>query len=180
MEGVYAVLLVLLLWASAPEVANASRRYPYFPLTSEEEGPARQPLQTQRPFNIAHRGSNGEFPEATAGAYLVSDLVIFSISLPHDLSTYSINPKGLLWHRCFTGLPPHSPPSAWWHNIIGLHMKCKYCQFQQKWYTSETVVVPSKISSPPNTLIWWDAICNNPAMLMWWKSICSSSAIAFN
>ena len=137
MEGVYAVLLVLLLWASAPEVANASRRYPYFPLTSEEEGPARQPLQTQRPFNIAHRGSNGEFPEATAGAYLVSDLVIFSISLPHDLSTYSINPKGLLWHRCFIGLPPHSPPSAWWHNIIGLHMKCKYCQFQQKWHTSE-------------------------------------------
>jgi len=67
---VYAVLLVLLLWASAPEVANASRRYPYFPLSSEEEGPARQPLQTQRPFNIAHRGSNGEFPEATAGAYL--------------------------------------------------------------------------------------------------------------
>lgn len=30
----------------------------------------RQPLQTFRPFNIAHRGSNGELPEETAAAYL--------------------------------------------------------------------------------------------------------------
>ncbi|KMZ66112.1 putative Glycerophosphoryl diester phosphodiesterase [Zostera marina] len=28
------------------------------------------PLQTFRPYNIAHRGSNGEFPEETEGAYL--------------------------------------------------------------------------------------------------------------
>ncbi|KAG8080194.1 hypothetical protein GUJ93_ZPchr0007g5553 [Zizania palustris] len=27
------------------------------------------PLQTSRPFNIAHRGSNGEIPEETAAAY---------------------------------------------------------------------------------------------------------------
>ena len=31
----------------------------------------RPPLQTHRPFNIAHRGSNGELPEETAAAYLV-------------------------------------------------------------------------------------------------------------
>ncbi|KAL5197919.1 hypothetical protein ABZP36_001431 [Zizania latifolia] len=28
------------------------------------------PLQTSRPFNIAHRGSNGELPEETAAAYM--------------------------------------------------------------------------------------------------------------
>ena len=30
----------------------------------------RAPLQTSRPFNIAHRGSNGELPEETAAAYV--------------------------------------------------------------------------------------------------------------
>ncbi|KAL6995068.1 Glycerophosphodiester phosphodiesterase gdpd6 [Sarracenia purpurea var. burkii] len=30
----------------------------------------RQPLQTLRPYNIAHRGSNGELPEETAAAYM--------------------------------------------------------------------------------------------------------------
>ncbi|KAM1789279.1 hypothetical protein ACFX11_039450 [Malus domestica] len=30
----------------------------------------RQPLQTSRPYNIAHRGSNGEIPEETAAAYI--------------------------------------------------------------------------------------------------------------
>uniref|UniRef100_A0A453B565 glycerophosphodiester phosphodiesterase n=1 Tax=Aegilops tauschii subsp. strangulata TaxID=200361 RepID=A0A453B565_AEGTS len=31
---------------------------------------AKQPLQTSRPYNIAHRGSNGELPEETAAAYM--------------------------------------------------------------------------------------------------------------
>ncbi|WZZ69009.1 hypothetical protein YC2023_080379 [Brassica napus] len=30
----------------------------------------KQPIQTSRPFNIAHRGSNGEIPEETKAAYL--------------------------------------------------------------------------------------------------------------
>ncbi|KAK9118355.1 hypothetical protein Scep_016448 [Stephania cephalantha] len=30
----------------------------------------KKPLQTSRPYNIAHRGSNGEFPEETVGAYM--------------------------------------------------------------------------------------------------------------
>lgn len=30
----------------------------------------KQPFQTSRPFNLAHRGSNGEYPEETAAAYL--------------------------------------------------------------------------------------------------------------
>ena len=60
--------LVILAWTSV----HAARRYPYLQVEGEEKGPKRQPLQTQRPFNIAHRGSNGEIPEETAEAYLVS------------------------------------------------------------------------------------------------------------
>lgn len=30
----------------------------------------KQPLQTYRPYNIAHRGSIGEIPEETAAAYM--------------------------------------------------------------------------------------------------------------
>lgn len=33
----------------------------------------KKPLQTFRPYNIAHRGSNGELPEETEAAYLVID-----------------------------------------------------------------------------------------------------------
>jgi glycerophosphoryl diester phosphodiesterase len=32
----------------------------------------KKPIQTFRPYNIAHRGSNGELPEETAAAYLVT------------------------------------------------------------------------------------------------------------
>jgi len=42
------------------------------PLVGEGGGGAwgdRAPLQVSRPFNIAHRGSNGELPEETAAAY---------------------------------------------------------------------------------------------------------------
>ncbi|KAH7856625.1 hypothetical protein Vadar_003675 [Vaccinium darrowii] len=47
-------------------VVECSAR-PLYPLPSKTN---RQPLQTFRPFNIAHRGSNGEIPEETAAAYL--------------------------------------------------------------------------------------------------------------
>ena len=40
-------------------------------LPSKIDEGERQPLQTIRPFNIAHRGSNGEIPEETAPAYMV-------------------------------------------------------------------------------------------------------------
>ncbi|KAJ7978737.1 Glycerophosphodiester phosphodiesterase [Quillaja saponaria] len=42
---------------------------PFYPLPSKESDGNRQPLQTSRPYNIAHRGSNGEFPEETSPAY---------------------------------------------------------------------------------------------------------------
>ncbi|KAG0477208.1 hypothetical protein HPP92_014049 [Vanilla planifolia] len=42
---------------------------PLYPLPSQQ-GKDFKPLQLFRPFNIAHRGSNGEFPEETAPAYM--------------------------------------------------------------------------------------------------------------
>ncbi|XP_015571933.1 glycerophosphodiester phosphodiesterase GDPD6 [Ricinus communis] len=43
---------------------------PIYPLPSKISHGNRQPLQTSRPYNIAHRGSNGEIPEETAAAYM--------------------------------------------------------------------------------------------------------------
>jgi glycerophosphoryl diester phosphodiesterase len=59
-------ILMILLWTSA----HAARRFPYFPVPGLENRVGRLPLQTQRAFNIAHRGSNGEIPEETAEAYM--------------------------------------------------------------------------------------------------------------
>jgi hypothetical protein len=44
---------------------------PLFPLPSKTKYEEKKPIQTFRPYNIAHRGSNGEIPEETAAAYLV-------------------------------------------------------------------------------------------------------------
>ncbi|KAF5181421.1 Glycerophosphodiester phosphodiesterase [Thalictrum thalictroides] len=43
---------------------------PFYPLPSKIVNKNRQPLQQFRPYNIAHRGSNGELPEETAAAYM--------------------------------------------------------------------------------------------------------------
>ncbi|OVA14608.1 Glycerophosphoryl diester phosphodiesterase [Macleaya cordata] len=43
---------------------------PFYPLPSKMVDRNKQPLQTFRPYNIAHRGSNGEIPEETAAAYM--------------------------------------------------------------------------------------------------------------
>ncbi|KAI3929849.1 hypothetical protein MKW98_004003 [Papaver atlanticum] len=43
---------------------------PFYPLPSKIDNKNKQPLQTFRPYNIAHRGSNGEIPEETAAAYM--------------------------------------------------------------------------------------------------------------
>jgi len=50
-------------------VGSAAR--PFYPPPSEVAEGERRPLQTSRPYNIAHRGSNGELPEETAAAYMV-------------------------------------------------------------------------------------------------------------
>ncbi|KAF3327491.1 Glycerophosphodiester [Carex littledalei] len=42
----------------------------YYPLPRKLNENKKQPLQTSRPYNIAHRGSNGEIPEETKAAYL--------------------------------------------------------------------------------------------------------------
>jgi hypothetical protein len=44
---------------------------PLFPLPSKNGNEEKKPIQTFRPYNIAHRGSNGEIPEETTAAYLV-------------------------------------------------------------------------------------------------------------
>lgn len=43
---------------------------PLYPLPSKYSRGSKQPLQTFRPYNIAHRGSNGEIPEETSLAYM--------------------------------------------------------------------------------------------------------------
>ncbi|XP_061364934.1 glycerophosphodiester phosphodiesterase GDPD6-like [Gastrolobium bilobum] len=43
---------------------------PLYPLPSKGGDGSKQPLQTFRPYNIAHRGSNGEIPEETRPAYM--------------------------------------------------------------------------------------------------------------
>ncbi|KAG9138067.1 hypothetical protein Leryth_001320 [Lithospermum erythrorhizon] len=43
---------------------------PLYPLPSRRNDRTKKPLQTFRPYNIAHRGSNGEIPEETAAAYM--------------------------------------------------------------------------------------------------------------
>lgn len=51
-------------------IAGCAAR-PFYPLPSKTSNENRQPIQTSRPYNIAHRGSNGEIPEETAAAYMV-------------------------------------------------------------------------------------------------------------
>lgn len=55
------IFLLLLLGCSAR---------PLYPLPSRRNDKTKQPLQTFRPYNVAHRGSNGEIPEETAAAYM--------------------------------------------------------------------------------------------------------------
>ncbi|XP_058761399.1 glycerophosphodiester phosphodiesterase GDPD6 [Vicia villosa] len=50
-------------------IGSASAR-PLYPLPGKGNDGTRQPLQTFRPYNIAHRGSNGELPEETHQAYM--------------------------------------------------------------------------------------------------------------
>ncbi|XP_022728672.1 glycerophosphodiester phosphodiesterase GDPD6-like isoform X2 [Durio zibethinus] len=50
-------------------IAGCAAR-PFYPLPSKISNENRQPIQTSRPYNIAHRGSNGEIPEETAAAYM--------------------------------------------------------------------------------------------------------------
>ena len=49
----------------------SSSARPLYKLPSKDHRGTKQPLQTSRPYNLAHRGSNGEFPEETAAAYRV-------------------------------------------------------------------------------------------------------------
>jgi glycerophosphoryl diester phosphodiesterase len=50
---------------------------PVAPHQSQLDVNHKKPLQTFRPYNIAHRGSNGEIPEETAAAYSVTNNAFF-------------------------------------------------------------------------------------------------------
>uniref|UniRef100_I1Q694 glycerophosphodiester phosphodiesterase n=2 Tax=Oryza glaberrima TaxID=4538 RepID=I1Q694_ORYGL len=62
------VAMMVLVWCAASGGGVAAAR----PLVGGggAVGTPKAPLQTSRPFNIAHRGSNGELPEETAAAYM--------------------------------------------------------------------------------------------------------------
>eukprot|EP01018_Ginkgo_biloba_P036091 Gb_21490 [translate_table: standard] len=68
MAAAYSPPFVLLLFTLHITAGWAGR--PFYPLPSKEADGNRQPIQTVRPYNIAHRGSNGEIPEETAAAYM--------------------------------------------------------------------------------------------------------------
>ncbi|KAK3440320.1 hypothetical protein EUGRSUZ_B00600 [Eucalyptus grandis] len=59
----------LILFALSCLIVGSAAR-PFYPPPSEVAEGERRPLQTSRPYNIAHRGSNGELPEETAAAYM--------------------------------------------------------------------------------------------------------------
>lgn len=65
LAGFLPLLLLSLLIAEC-----ASRPLYTLPSVVAKAG-TKKPLQTSRPFNVAHRGANGEFPEETAPAYMV-------------------------------------------------------------------------------------------------------------
>ncbi|KAJ4792379.1 Glycerophosphodiester phosphodiesterase [Rhynchospora pubera] len=66
-SGWYVVSVILFIQLFLARVRGARS---YYPLSSGSYNHAKQPLQTFRPYNIAHRGSNGEIPEETVAAYL--------------------------------------------------------------------------------------------------------------
>ncbi|KAF8021395.1 hypothetical protein BT93_G1742 [Corymbia citriodora subsp. variegata] len=68
MASISCVIFMVMLTSIAVSV-SAGRPLTY-PLPSSVPQREKQPLQTFRAYNVAHRGSNGEFPEETAPAYM--------------------------------------------------------------------------------------------------------------
>jgi glycerophosphoryl diester phosphodiesterase len=64
-----AVLALLLIGVSGSGATQAAS--PHTHHSRQLDVNHKEPVQTFRPINIAHRGSNGELPEETAAAYLV-------------------------------------------------------------------------------------------------------------
>ncbi|KAJ6804708.1 putative glycerophosphodiester phosphodiesterase GDPD6 [Iris pallida] len=67
MSSLWVVPFLLLLIVSLLE---GTLGRPFYPLPSKADHKNKEPLQAFRPYNIAHRGSNGEIPEETTAAYL--------------------------------------------------------------------------------------------------------------
>ncbi|KAI4968622.1 hypothetical protein ZWY2020_045952 [Hordeum vulgare] len=65
LTGHASVIALVLLFLGGSDANPAARRHGQLDVNHKK-----QPLQTSRPYNIAHMGSNGEIPEETAAAYL--------------------------------------------------------------------------------------------------------------
>ena len=82
---------------------------PFYPLPNKGDGGSRKPLQTFRPYNIAHRGSNGELPEETSAAYTVKTIfvqnyfILFIILFLIWKSTIIIVSVNLIMHKLLLG-----------------------------------------------------------------------------
>ena len=98
-DGTGLVTLVLALFLF---VGCAAR--PFYPLPSRFPGEIRQPLETNSPYNIAHRGSNGEFPEETLPAYKVG--ISTFIYSPNILFTWFLKLFRTWWG--YQLLPAHN------------------------------------------------------------------------
>ena len=72
---------------------------PFYPLPNKADGGSRKPLQTLRPYNIAHRGSNGELPEETHAAYTVKTIFVQNY---FPFFHYSVSGLELGYNYCFS------------------------------------------------------------------------------
>ncbi|KAE8782852.1 Glycerophosphoryl diester phosphodiesterase [Hordeum vulgare] len=63
--GHTSVIVLMLIFLGGSDANPATRHHGQLDVNHKK-----QPLQTYRPYNIAHMGSNGEIPEETAVAYL--------------------------------------------------------------------------------------------------------------
>ena len=76
MTGHISIIVLALLF-------GGSKANPAAPSHSQLDVNHKKPLQTFRPYNIAHRGSNGELPEETAAAYLVTKSFFSHVLILH-------------------------------------------------------------------------------------------------
>ncbi|EMS65567.1 hypothetical protein TRIUR3_12038 [Triticum urartu] len=81
------VIVLVLMFLGGSDANPAARRHGQLDVNHKKK-----PLQTSRPYNIAHRGSNGEIPEETAAAYLVVNHLIAGLSVVIKWQQASILP----------------------------------------------------------------------------------------
>ena len=127
LAGVAPIVFLLL-------VIGSSAR-PFNPLPSKGDNGNRQPLQTFRPYNIAHRGSNGELPEETGPAYMV-DMAIILLAKLHCFHIHilmfidrTLNSKLFLFYTILNSIFSNLPifvSVLWYQRSIMLKLCTNY------------------------------------------------------